>query len=242
MLNTIAITLRTLVLDDFSFTITGRTNTLCLHHAKDALLLLDNHTRTMTGRTCLKPCATTSMTAGAGDILTHLELLGDTSSDLLQIQAYLQAQIGATMYLWVTSSEATKATASEAAAEARMSSKDISEHREDIIHRESCSTTKAFKATASEATRTIEAKLVVLLTLLIVGQHRIRLCCLLELLFCLSLLSIALVTLTVRMVFDGYLTISLLYICCTGFLVNTKYLVIISLCHFTVLLLLLRNE
>ena len=43
MLNTFAITLRTLVLDDFSFTVTGRTNTLCLHHAKDALLLLDDH-------------------------------------------------------------------------------------------------------------------------------------------------------------------------------------------------------
>ena len=43
MLNTFAITLRTLVLDDFSFTVTGRTNALCLHHAKDALLLLDDH-------------------------------------------------------------------------------------------------------------------------------------------------------------------------------------------------------
>ena len=108
------------------------------------------------------------MTAGTGDIFTHLELLGNASSDLHQIQAYLQAQIGATMYLWATSSEATKATSSEATAEARMSSKDISEHREDIIHRESCSTTKAFEATASKATRTIEAELIILLTLLIV--------------------------------------------------------------------------
>ena len=121
----------------------------------------------MTGRTCLKARTTTAMTAGAGDIFTHLELLGNASSDLHQIQAYLQAQIGATMYLWATSSEAAKATTSKAAAEAGMSSEDISEHREDIIHRESCSTTKAFEATASEATRTLEADLILLMPLLI---------------------------------------------------------------------------
>ena len=124
------------------------------------------------------------------------------------------------MYLLASATKTAKSAAAETTAEARVSSKDISEHREDIIHREPSSTTETAKAAASEAARTIEAKLIILLTLLVIGQDSICLCCLLELLFCLCLLSIALITLTVRMIFDGNLTIGLLYICCAGFFVN----------------------
>ena len=113
-----------------------------------------------------------------------------------------------------------------------MTSEDISEHREDIVHRESAVTAaEASEAASAKATRTIEAKLVILLTLLLIGQYCVSLGCLLEFFLSLCLLSIALITLTVRMILDGNLAVCLFYVCSTGFLVNAKYLVIISLCH-----------
>ena len=93
VLDTLAVTLRTLVLDDLSLTVTGRTDALCLHHTKDRLLLLYHHTGAMTRSTRLKSCAATTVTGRTGDILANLELLGNASSNLKQIEAHLQAQI-----------------------------------------------------------------------------------------------------------------------------------------------------
>lgn len=90
VLNALAVTLRTLVLDNLSFTVTGRTDALCLHHAKDRLLLLYHHTGAMTRSTRLKSCTATTVTGRTGDILAHLELLGNARSNLKQIEAHLQ--------------------------------------------------------------------------------------------------------------------------------------------------------
>ena len=137
------------------------------------------------------------------------------------------------MNLWTSATaEAAETASAKTAAEARMTSEDISEHREDIVHRESAGiAAETSEAASAKATRAVEAELVILLTLLLIRQYCVSLGCLLEFLLSLSLLSIALITLTVRMIFDGNLAVCLFYVCSTGFLINAKYLVIIPFSH-----------
>ena len=84
-----------------------------------------------------------------------------------------------------------------------MSSKDIAEHREDVVHVHLG--TKAVEASESAACRSCKSKLVVLLTLLWVVQHVIGLCGLLE-----FLLSLFVARVSVRVIFDGNLSVCLL--------------------------------
>ena len=117
--------------------------------------------------------------------------------------------------------------AAETAAEpAAAPAEDITEHGEDVVH------VHALAAEATEAacaTRSCKSELVVLLTLLWVVEHVVGLSSLLEL-----LLSLLVARVAVRVVFYGYLSIGLLYLVLRGALVNTKHLIVISFCHFSI--------
>ena len=98
------------------------------------------------------------------------------------------------------------------ATEAATTSKDITEHREDVVHREA-TTAKATEAT--HTLRTVEAKLIILLTFLRIVQHIISLGSLLE-----FLLGFLITRVTVGVIFDGYLSIGLLDIILRGVFIH----------------------
>ena len=119
-----------------------------------------------------------------------------------------------------------------------MTSEDISEHREYIIHVHTSAETSTKSACAL---RPIEPKLVILLTFLWISEHIVSFSSFFEFLF-----SFFVPRVSVRMKFDGYLAISHFYFIVSGSFLNTKYLVVISLlshnlfCLIIVLQLLLR--
>ena len=152
----------------------------------------------------------------AHHVFAHLELLGNSTVYLVERQPDLQPQVTATMFLSSapTAVETSKATASE----------NIAEHREDVVDiHAGC----AKVAEASEASGCIEAELVVLLPLLWVVQHIVSLCGLLELFLGFLVAGVA-----VRMILDGYLSVSLLYLIGIGRLADAQHFVVVSfLCH-----------
>ena len=98
-----AATFVTFVLDNLTFAMTGGTYALRLHHAEDALCGVGDNTRAVTRRTTLATATilgTCAVTMAAGNILAHLELLGDTRVNLLQGEAHLQSQVTASVLLW----------------------------------------------------------------------------------------------------------------------------------------------
>ena len=158
------------------------------------------------------------MTVLTGNVFPYLKFLGNARSYFLKGKADLQTKVGTTVLsrLSATTSKATEAR------ESAMSAKYITEHGEDIIHREST----AGESTEAAHVRTVESELVVLLTFLRIMEHIVGLCGLLELLFRLFVTGIP-----VRMVFDGYLPIGFLDVFLTGVLVNAQHLVVVALCH-----------
>ena len=94
-----AAALLTFVLDDFAFSITLRTDSLCLHHAEDALLGAQDVSATLTRRTGLCPAValgTCPVAMATGHIFLQLEFLGRTVGNVFQRELYLHAQVGAT--------------------------------------------------------------------------------------------------------------------------------------------------
>ena len=118
---------------------------------------------------------------------------------------------------------ATSASKASKAAETSetASTKDVAKHGKDVIHAHACT---------SEAALTIhpgKAELVVTLTFLRVTKHIISLRSLFEL-----LLSLFVARIAVRVVFDGHLLVSGLYLGIGGSFADTKHFVVISLlCH-----------
>ena len=108
--------------------------------------------------------------------------------------------------------------------ESTTSAEDIAEHGEDVVHRES---TAAESSKASCTSQSFETELVVALALLRVVKHVVGLGGLLE-----FLLSVFVARIAVGMVFDGDAPIGFLDVVFGSILVNAKYLVIISFCHF----------
>ena len=224
----------TFVLDHLALAVTCGTNALSLHHAKDALGGVGDDTRTVTcgaGLAATVALGTRTVTVSAGDVFSHLELLGDARIDFLESQSHLQAQVAASVYLRATTASTTEATSEAVSAE------DIAKHREDIIHVHRCSAEAIEASAEATAHRTVESKLIVLLALLWVVQHVVGLCSLLKLLLGLLVARIA-----VGVIFDGYLSVCLLDFVFRGRLADAQHLVVVSfLCHFIVLRLLLRS-
>lgn len=90
--NTRAMARLTLVLYHAARAVAGGTNTLCLHHAEDALSGVRDNSAAMTCGTCLAAAASlgaTAVTSRARNVLAHLELLVHARCHLRQRQAHL---------------------------------------------------------------------------------------------------------------------------------------------------------
>ena len=108
------VTFLTFVFDDFSFTTTLRTYSLCLHHTEDALLSAGYTTCSMTCRTSF--CSsfafcTCTMTMSTLNIFLQFEFLFYTSRNFFQIQFYFYAQIGTSEFTLATLSASTAKSA-----------------------------------------------------------------------------------------------------------------------------------
>ena len=180
----------------------SRAGSLGLHGTEHRAYGAHGVTRAMTGRTGLwlrTSLAAGTVTSRTGYILANLKLLGTSSVSFLQGELGLNAQVATLVLLWLS---ATAAKASTEASETAVSAEDVAKHREDVIHIHAGSTTEA---AAKAALRTVESKLVVLLTLLRVVQNLVSLGSLLKLIFRLLVARVA-----VRVILDGYLAVSLL--------------------------------
>ena len=107
-----------------------------------------------------------------------------------------------------------------------MASEDVAELGEDVFHRHSAAgviTASAAEASA-EALRTHRVtELVILLALLVVGEYFVSLGRFLEL-----ILGRFVARIFVRVIFDGQLSVGLLYFICRGGLADPKHFIIIS--------------
>ena len=108
------------------------------------------------------------------------------------------------------------------ATEASTTTKHIAKHGENIIHGEST----AGESAKAIHVRAIKTELVILLAFLRIMQHIVGFSCLFEFLF-----SLFVTRISVRMVFDGYLSVCLFYFVFIGILAHAQNLVIISFCH-----------
>ena len=121
------------------------------------------------------------------------------------------------MLLWPSASTAESSEA--------MSTEDVTEHRKDVVHVH-LTTTEPVKS--ASAHRACKSKLVILLTFLWVMQHVVGFCSLFEFFLCLLIARV-----TVRVIFDGNLSVCLLYLVFRGCLLQAKYFVVVSfLCHY----------
>ena len=98
------------------------------------------------------------------------------------------------------------------------------------IGKKSAEESRAASESSESTLWTIESKLVILLSLLRVAQYVVSLGGFLELFLCLLIVRIA-----VRVIFDGYLSVSLLDFIVGCRLVDAKHLVIVSLSHLLML-------
>ena len=192
------------VLDDSTFSVARRTFSLSLHHAEHRANGLYHIALSVTIRTGFRATTsfgTSSVTMLAGDVFPDFEFLGNAVGNLVERKTHFQPKVGTTI-LGVTSS-ATTTEASESSTKA-VAAKDIAKHREDVVHREAATTEASESSTHVGA---VESELVVLLAFLLVAQHAISLGS-----FFKFLLSLFVARVAVGMVFDGNLSIRLLYL------------------------------
>ena len=213
------------VLDHATFAATLRTSALGLHYAQDGTLGLGNDTGTMAmgAHLRLAVLGAAAVTGLTRDIFADLDFLLATTVDFLKGKFDLDTKVGSPQH---TTCSATTAEAREAGAEsatAKQVAKDATKLREDIVHIHAALTIGAFHAGHTE--------LVVAGLLIGIAQHVISLGSLLEL-----LLSLFVTGVTVGMVLQSQLAVSLLQFLGRGILANTQYFIIISLCHNTKLL------
>ena len=166
--------------------------------------------------------SSSAMTMLALYIFLDFEFLSNACCDFLKREIDLYAQIGSTILRFLSLSASTEAFKSAKAS--TMSAKYITEHREDVIHREAATSAEASKTATT--TRSVKAELVILLTLVRIMQYIISLSSLLE-----FLLSLFVAGILVRVILYGYFAVSLLYLVVCGSLANAKYFVIVSFCH-----------
>ncbi len=179
--NALAVTVCTLLGDDFALAVTLRTLHGRLRDAKHGLLLAYHRARAVTGGTGVKRCAVLgsgAVTVWIGHKGGYLESLGDAGGYLGQGHLDFDAEVGAA----TLAAACAAAGRLEAAHIAERAPENIAKLREYILHRES-SRMEASRA-AGESLRThIVAKLVILGSLVGIGKHVISLGGLLEFLF-----------------------------------------------------------
>ena len=121
---------------------------------------------------------------------------------------------------------------SESTEASTMSTEHIAKHREDIVHRETTSSTEGTTTTKATARR-IETKLIILLAFLWIVQYIISLSSLFKLCF-----SLRVIRITVRMILNSKFSVCFLYFVFRGTFTYSEYLIVISFCHLTIVLLL----
>ena len=213
--DTFARAMLTLFLDDLTFTITVRADSLSLHHAENALLCAGYTTGTVAIRTsfCTRVAfCTTTVTMFTSDIFLQLEFLFNTGCNVLQVHFYLYAKVRTAEFtLLGAATTATKTTESAKASESAATTEDVAEHREDIVHRHTLSAVTATGSTAHSGM----TELVVTGTFVLVAQYAICFSRFLELLF-----RFLVTWILVRVILDGHFTIGFLDFGFTGRFLN----------------------
>ena len=207
--DTFAVALRALVLNHLARSVTVGAGGLALHHAEDAALRTHHATCAVTvgaGLRMVARFAARAVAIGTGDVLAHLELLGNARGNFLQREFHLQAQV-ATFELGRTAT----ATAATKSAEAHVA-EDIAELSEDVAKVHALESAAAKSACAIHACC---AELIVACALLGVAEHLIGFSGLLEL-----LLGFLVARVAVGVVLDGHLLIGFLDFVCRGRLVH----------------------
>lgn len=158
--NPFAVTFLAFVFDDDTVTMTSRAGSLCLHHAENRTDGFYRIPCAMTCRASLGLCpsfAACAMTVRAVDIFPDLEFLGHAIRDFLQREVNGQSEVGTFGLRRLTCPVATEAPAETSET---MTSEDVSEHGEDVIH------IHPSTAESSEVTlRTVESELIILAAL-----------------------------------------------------------------------------
>ena len=154
----------------------------------------------------------------AGDIFLHLDLLLHTVEYLLERELHLYPQVGTTVH---TSAALAATKASEASEASKMTTEDIAELREDVVHRHATSKS----TTGSSTTHSGMTVLVITGSFVLVAQHLIRFCCFLKL-----LLGLLIPRILVRVKLYGLLPVGFLDLLGRSALGYLQYLVKISLC------------
>ena len=140
---------------------------------------------------------------------------------LLKGKFHTDSDITAPLYPMAASAATKSAKSTESAT--KVTSKNITELAEDILHRESAS---AKSATSGCSVYTCVSETVITALLVGIAEHIISLGSLLEL-----LLSFSISRVFVGMILDGHFPVGLLYFVCRGFLAYAKHLIVISFCH-----------
>ena len=133
--DTFTVTFTTFLCDDLSFTPTSRTSRLRLHLPQDRIGNTCYYTTTMaciTGFAAMIILSTTPVAFATRNIFLNLYLLFNSVSNLFQVQFYLHTQIRSTVHPAASTRTSSKTT--ETAKATEMSTKDVSELREDIFH------------------------------------------------------------------------------------------------------------
>ena len=204
----LAITLGTFACDRLARSAARGAGGLRLHLAEDGVGHARHVTATMAGRTLLDGLLVlcpTAVTVRAGHVFLDLDLLLHARSDLLEREFHLHTQIGATLH--DTSATASVAEAAKSSEPGEMSAEEVAELREDVLHRH----------TAAESTRTAAgctahsgmSETVITGAFLVVAQHVVSLSGFFEL-----LLRLLIARVTIRVILDGLLPVSLLYLVC----------------------------
>ena len=130
----LTVTLRTFLDNDLALATTSRTSRLRLHLPKDRVGDTGNDTATFTRITrlhTLRAFRPATVTMRTRHILLHLDLLFHAVSDLFQVQLHLHTQVRSTVH---PASSTRTAETTEATKTAKMSTKDVAELGEDILH------------------------------------------------------------------------------------------------------------
>ena len=99
----LAVALCTSVVDDGTFAMASLAGNLLLHDAEDALCLFDGKPLSMTVGTGLRRFAvgaSAAMTVGTGDFFLDFEFFRGPCEDVLEVEAYLYAEVTALIALW----------------------------------------------------------------------------------------------------------------------------------------------
>ena len=127
--NTVTVTVRAFVLDDFSLALATWTWYLGTHHAEETLLGAYNASAAAaigTGLCCVA-LGTAAMAVWASNVFLELELLCNSVGDVLKAHLYLYTQVGSSVLRRACTSAAT-ATESTESAESSATAEDVTEH------------------------------------------------------------------------------------------------------------------